>query len=96
LAIGTMRLGVVPLVAATCCARLLAGLIMPPRDMRRRSTRRHGPHLWHRYQSGFAIGGMVDPLMFGCMMDRGASKWVFGASVIVMILTASMSLISDR
>ena len=43
-----------------------------------------------------SIGGMVGPLMFGFIMDRGAPQWVFGASVIVMILTASVALISDR
>jgi hypothetical protein len=39
---------------------------------------------------------MVGPLMFGFIMDRGAPQWVFGASVIVMILTASVALVSDR
>ena len=39
---------------------------------------------------------MIGPLMFGFIMDRGAPRWVFGASVIVMILTASVALISDR
>jgi len=46
--------------------------------------------------SGFSIGGMIGPLMFGFIMDRGAPHWVFGASVIVLILTASVALISDR
>jgi hypothetical protein len=39
---------------------------------------------------------MLGPLMFGFIMDRGAPQWVFGASVIVMILTAAVALISDR
>jgi hypothetical protein len=39
---------------------------------------------------------MIGPLMFGFIMDRGAPQWVFGASVIVMILTASVALIGDR
>jgi hypothetical protein len=34
LAIGTMGLGVMPPVAAMCCAGLLGGLIIPSRDMR--------------------------------------------------------------
>jgi hypothetical protein len=34
LAIGTMGLDVVPLVAAMCCAGLLGGLIIPSREMR--------------------------------------------------------------
>jgi hypothetical protein len=34
--------------------------------------------------------------MFGFILDRGAPQWVFGASVIVMILTAFVALIGDR
>jgi hypothetical protein len=34
--------------------------------------------------------------MCGCIIDRGAPRWVFGASVSVMILTASVALIGDR
>jgi MFS transporter, FSR family, fosmidomycin resistance protein len=98
LAIGTMGLGVVPLVAAMCCAGLLGGLIMPSRDMLVRAAAPPGAmgRTFGIVTSGFSIGGMVGPLMFGFIMDRGAPQWVFGASVIVMVLTASVALISDR
>jgi MFS transporter, FSR family, fosmidomycin resistance protein len=46
--------------------------------------------------SGFSMGGMVGPLMFGFIMDHGAPRWVFGASVIVMIAVSIVSLVSDR
>ena len=46
--------------------------------------------------SGFNIGGMIGPLMFGYIMDHGAPRWVFGVSVIVMIVTAAVALIGDR
>jgi FSR family fosmidomycin resistance protein-like MFS transporter len=46
--------------------------------------------------SGFNIGGMVGPLMFGFIMDHGAPRWVFGMSVIVMITVAVVALIGDR
>ena len=46
--------------------------------------------------SGFSIGGMVGPLMFGFIMDHGAPRWVFGASVIVMIVVAVVALFGDR
>jgi MFS family permease len=92
LAIGTMGLGVVPLVVATCCAGLLGGLIMPSPDMLVRAAAPPGAmgRTFGIVTSGFSIGGVVGPMMFGFIMDRGAPQWVFGASVIVMILTASV------
>ena len=39
---------------------------------------------------------MVGPLMFGYIMDHGAPRWVFGASVIVMIIVAVVALVGDR
>jgi len=98
LAIGTIGLGAGPLVAAMTCAGLLGGLIMPFRDMLVRAAAPPGAvgRTFGIVTSGFNIGGMIGPLMFGFIMDRGAPQWVFGASVIVMILTASVALISDR
>jgi MFS family permease len=98
LAIGTVGLGIVPLVAAMWCAGLLGGLIMPSRDMLVRAAAPPGAvgRTFGIVTSGFSIGGMLGPLMFGFIMDRGAPQWVFGASVIVMILTAAVALISDR
>ena len=75
-----------------CCAGLLGGLIMPSHDMLVRAAAPPGAmgRTFGMVTSGFSIGGMVGPLMFGFIMDRGAPQWVFGASVIVMILTASV------
>jgi MFS family permease len=97
LAIGTIGFGTVPLVVAMCCAGLLSGLIMPSRDMLVRAAAPPGAvgRTFGIVTSGFSIGGMIGPLMFGLIMDRGAPQWVFGASAIVMILTASVALISD-
>ena len=74
LAIGTMGLGVVPLVAAMCGAGLLGGLIMPSRDMLVRAAAAPGAmgRTFGIVTSGFNIGGMVGPLMFGFIMDRAA------------------------
>ena len=39
---------------------------------------------------------MIGPLMFGFFMDHGAPRWVFGASVVVMIAVALVALVGDR
>jgi MFS family permease len=46
--------------------------------------------------AGFNIAGMVGPLLFGFIMDHGMPQWVFGASVIIMAVTAALALIGDR
>ena len=97
LAIGTIGLGIVPLVAAMCCAGLLGGLIMPSRDMLVRAAAPPGAmgRTFGIVTSGFSIGGMIGPLMFGFIMDRGAPRWVFAASALFMVLVVVFALISD-
>jgi FSR family fosmidomycin resistance protein-like MFS transporter len=98
LAIGTLGLSAVPLLAAMGGAGLLGGLIMPSRDMLVRAAAPPGAmgRTFGVVTSGFSIGGMVGPLMFGFIMDHHAPRWVFGASVIVMITVAVVALIGDR
>jgi len=98
LAIGTVGFSVAPLVAAMSCAGLLSGMIMPSRDMLVRAAAPPGAigRTFGIVTSGFGIGGMVGPLMFGFAMDRGAPQWVFGISVILMIAVAIVALVGDR
>jgi MFS family permease len=99
LAIGTLNLSAVPLIAAMGGAGLLGGLIMPSRDMLVRAAAPSPSAMGRTFgivTSGFNIGGMVGPLMFGFIMDQHAPRWVFGASVIVMIVVAVVALVGDR
>jgi MFS transporter, FSR family, fosmidomycin resistance protein len=98
LAIGTLGLGAAPLFLAMGGAGLLGGLIMPSRDMLVRAAAPPGAigRTFGIVTSGFSMGGMVGPLMFGFFMDHGAPRWVFGASVIVMITVALVALVGDR
>jgi MFS family permease len=98
LAIGTLGLEPVLLVVAMSGAGLLGGMIMPSRDMLVRAAAPPGAmgRTFGIVTSGFGIGGMVGPLMFGYAMDHGAPQWVFGISVILMIAVAVVALVSDR
>jgi MFS family permease len=98
LAIGTLGFASVPLVVAMSCAGLLSGMIMPSRDMLVRAAAPPGAvgRTFGIVTSGFGIGGMVGPLMFGFAMDHGAPQWVFGISVILMITVAVVALVGDR
>ncbi len=98
LAIGTLGLDPVLLVVAMSGAGLLGGMIMPSRDMLVRAAAPPGAmgRTFGIVTSGFGIGGMVGPLMFGFAMDQGAPQWVFGISVILMIAVAVVALVGDR
>jgi MFS family permease len=98
LAIGTLGFGAAPLFLAMGCAGLLGGLIMPSRDMLVRAAAPPGAmgRTFGIVTSGFSIGGMVGPLLFGFIMDHHAPRWVFGASVVVMIVVAVVALVGDR
>jgi MFS family permease len=98
LAIGTTGFAPVPLIVAMSAAGLLSGMIMPSRDMLVRAAAPAGAvgRTFGIVTSGFGIGGMVGPLMFGFAMDHGAPQWVFGISVILMIAVAIVALVGDR
>jgi len=98
LAIGTVGFDPVLLVVAMSGAGVLSGMIMPSRDMLVRAAAPPGAmgRTFGIVTSGFGIGGMVGPLMFGFAMDHGAPQWVFGISVILMIAVAVVALVSDR
>ncbi len=46
--------------------------------------------------TGFNIGGIVGPALFGFLMDQGAPRWIFGAGVLFMVATALLGLIEER
>jgi MFS family permease len=98
LAIGMLGLQPLLLLVAMSGAGLLSGMIMPSRDMLVRAAAPPGAmgRTFGIVTSGFGIGGMVGPLMFGFAMDHGAPQWVFGISVILMITVAVVALIGDR
>jgi MFS transporter, FSR family, fosmidomycin resistance protein len=98
LAIGTLGLGAAPLMLAMGAAGLLGGLIMPSRDMLVRAAAPAGAvgRTFGVVTSGFSMGGMVGPLLFGFLMDHAMPRWVFGASVIVMVIVAVVALVGDR
>jgi FSR family fosmidomycin resistance protein-like MFS transporter len=98
LAIGTAGFSAVPLILAMSGAGLLGGMIMPSRDMLVRAAAPPGAmgRTFGIVTSGFGIGGMVGPLMFGLAMDQGAPQWVFGISVVLMIAVSVVALVSDR
>jgi MFS family permease len=97
-AVATVNLPSLLLTAAMAMAGFLGGVIAPSRDMLVRDAAPAGAagRAFGIVSTGFNLGGIVSPLLFGWIMDQNAPHWVFGASVVFMMLTVLLALVTDR
>ncbi len=86
------------LVAAMGLAGFLSGVIAPSRDMMVRNAAPPGAagRAFGIVSTGFNIGGIISPLLFGWIMDQNLPHWVFGVSVAFMVLTVLLALATER
>lgn len=98
LLIATVALPPLPLTAAMAGAGFLGGVIAPSRDMLVRNAAPAGAagRAFGIVSTGFNIGGIISPLLFGWIMDQNLPHWVFGASVVFMVLTVLLALVTER
>jgi MFS family permease len=98
LVIAVMTLPQVLLTAAMAVAGFLGGVIAPSRDMLVRDAAPPGAagRAFGIVSTGFNIGGIISPLLFGWIMDQDMPHWVFGASAVFMALTVLLALVTDR
>jgi MFS family permease len=98
LVIATVSLPSLVLTVAMATAGFLGGVIAPSRDMLVRNAAPPGAagRAFGIVSTGFNIGGIISPLLFGWIMDQNLPHWVFGASVVFMVLTVLLALVTDR
>jgi FSR family fosmidomycin resistance protein-like MFS transporter len=89
---GEIDLGGLGLIVAMTAAGFFSGVIMPSRDMIVREITPPGSFgkVFGFVNSGFNIGGIIAPLIFGAIMDHGSPRLVFltvAAGCLVAILT---------
>jgi MFS family permease len=98
LVIATVSLPSLVLTVAMATAGFLGGMIAPSRDMLVRNAAPPGAagRAFGIVSTGFNIGGIISPLLFGWIMDRNSPHWVFGASVVFMVLTVLLALFTER
>jgi MFS family permease len=96
--IATITLPSLLLTAAMASAGFLGGVIAPSRDMLVRNAAPAGAagRAFGIVSTGFNLGGIVSPLLFGWIMDQNLPHWVFGASAVFMVLTVLLALVTDR
>jgi MFS family permease len=98
LVVATVNLPSPLLTAAMAVAGFFSGVIAPSRDMLVRNAAPPGTagRAFGIVSTGFNIGGVISPVLFGWIMDHDSPHWVFGASVVFMALTVLLALITDR
>jgi MFS family permease len=94
LLVGEIDLGTVALIGAMSAAGFFSGVIMPSRDMIVRAVTPPGSFgkVFGFVTTGFNLGGIVSPLLFGAIMDRGNPRLVFltvAALTLMAILTVA-------
>jgi MFS family permease len=98
LLVALLTLSAVPLVLAMGVAGVIFGMIQPSRDMlvRKASPPGAAGRVFGVVSTGFNIGGIIGPPMFGWIMDHGQPRWIFGAAVVFMAITALVGLAEER
>jgi MFS family permease len=89
-------LGNVALIAAMSAAGFASGAVMPSRDMIVRAVTPAGSFgkVFGFVTSGFNIGGIVAPLVFGAIMDHGSPRLVF--LTVAGLLVAAVVTVATR
>jgi MFS family permease len=98
LMVAAINLPLLLLIAAMASAGFLGGVIAPSRDMMVRNAAPPGAagRAFGIVSTGFNLGGIFSPLLFGWIMDQNLPHWVFGASVVFMVLTVLLALATER
>jgi MFS family permease len=90
--VAEFNVGALALIAAMSAAGLCSGIIMPSRDMIVRDVTPPGSFgkVFGFVTTGFNIGGIISPLIFGAIMDHDSPRLVFlavAAFSLIAILT---------
>jgi len=86
------------LITIMIAAGFLSGVIAPSRDMLVHNAAPPGAsgRAFGIVTTGFNLGNILSPVLFGWIMDQQLPHWVFGASAIFMVVTVILALITDR
>lgn len=98
LVVAVFQLPTVVVAMAMGVGGFLSGMIMPSRDMLVRKAAPPGQagSVFGIVSTGFNIGGIIGPLLFGWIMDHAPPVWIFGAAIFFMLSTALYGLLSER
>ena len=97
LLVGSAVVPEIALVPVMAAAGFMSGMIMPSRDMLVRAAAPPGQAgaVFGIVSTGFNIGGMAGPVLYGWLLDAGQPMLVFFAAAAFMLLTAVMALAQE-
>lgn len=86
------------LTVALGTAGFLTGMVAPSRDMLVRAASPAGAEgrTFGIVSTGFNIGGVIGPVLFGFLLDRGQASGVLWGAVAFMVVTAAVVLLQER
>ena len=95
--VAMVDLGTVGYVALMAAAGLLNGIIQPARDMMVRAVTPPGSmgKVFGFVTSGFNVGGVIAPLFYGTLLDRGSATAIFWV-IALLNLASILTVISVR
>ena len=87
--VGSVPLGAILLVLAMLAAGFLSGMIAPSRDMMVRAVTPAGSFgkVFGFVTTGFNFGGVISPLLYAWLMDRGEPRAIFMIVVAFIFLS---------
>ncbi len=98
--VGLIGFSSYPLVLMTSLAGLCVGVASPSRDMLVRAVTPHGAYgrVFGFVSSGFNIGSMIAPTIYGMMMDRGEPRalFLFSAACSILCIGTVIFGVGDR
>jgi len=96
--VGTFRLNLYELCALLLFSGFCGGLLYPSRDMLVRKCAPAGAvgRTFGIVTTGFSLGGLVGPLLYGTLMDRAQPQLIFYAATFFLVLTALSPLLAEN
>jgi FSR family fosmidomycin resistance protein-like MFS transporter len=96
--VAVIPLPALPLLLLLATAGFLSGVIAPSRDMLVRAAAPAGAEgrVFGIVSTGFSVGGVVGPILFGWLLDHGQPRWIFGGSVVFMMLTVALTVYQEH
>ena len=96
--VGAYRIDGLLLLVVMGSAGFLSGTIAPSRDMLVRKAAPPGAagRVFGIVSTGFNIGGIIAPMIYGWLLDNRPAPWVFYVSSAFMAATVVLVLVTDR
>lgn len=96
--IATISLPSLVLIITLGSVGFLAGVVAPSRDMLVRAASPAGAEgrTFGIVSTGFNIGGVIGPVLFGWLIDRGMASGVLWTTVLFMAITTVIVLIQEK